>query len=115
MRIDVKTKNVHDTNTIHDFVNQKLSNSIKRFASEVASIAVRVEDETRTSGRFDGICSMDATLTPGGTLHVSAHGDSWHDCILQAVRKLENALRHDRNRKRNANNIRHEMARSKDR
>ena len=115
MRIDVTTKNIDDTKAVHEFVNRKVSNSVKRFTSEVGSVTVRVEDETRASGRFDGICTIDAALIPRGQLHVSAHGDGWHECIQLAVRKLENALRHDRNRKRNASNIRHELARANDR
>ena len=71
-------------------------------------MTVRLEDETRDSDAFDGLCHIDAVLYPTGGVHVSAHGDSEFESVLSAIRKMQQAIKHDIDRHRRSSRVRHQ-------
>ena len=108
MKIEIVTKNVEDDHMVREFIQRKVEFALDRIVNHIKHIVVRLEDETKNSESFDGICQIDATLQPKGEIHVSAHGDSPFDSVLQATRKLQNAIKHDIDRHRRSSRIRHQ-------
>lgn len=90
-----------------EFILRKVHFAMDRIASRVGKVTVRLEDETASSSAFDGLCRIEVEMHPSGHIHVSSHGESVFDCVLQAVQKMENAVKHDIDRHRRSSKIRH--------
>ncbi len=98
MKIEILTSNIKNENMVREFIDRKVSFALNRIGARIGSVTVRLEDETRDSAAFDGLCRIDVKLQPRGYVHVSSRGESASDCILQAVRKMENAVKHELDR-----------------
>ncbi len=110
MNIEIVTRNVNNEAVVREDIQQKIQTAMGRFDTRINHITVRLEDESRNSAAFVGLCQIDVMLQPRGHLHVSAHGESVSDCVLQAIRKMEAAVKHDIDRHRRSANIRHQNA-----
>ena len=113
MNIEIVTKNLKNEKQVHEFIEQKVHSALDRIDARVSHVTVRLEDQTRNSDAFDGACRIDLTLNPSRHVHVSAHGDSAFDSVLQATRKMEHAAKHDIDRHRRAPRIRHQQTKQK--
>ena len=111
MKIEVVTKNVDNETALREFIHRKVHFALDRHDARVGRVVVRLEDETPGRAVFDGLCQIDLSVLPHGDLHVSARSDSPEDCILQATRKMEHALKHDLDRHRQSARARHMQAR----
>ena len=111
MKVEIRTRNVDNENMAREYIERKVHFALDRIDARINSVTVRLEDETKDSGRFDGHCRIEIEVSPRGRLHVSARGDSIYDCVLQAVRKMENAVKHEIDRNRTSSSIRHQRAR----
>ncbi len=110
MKIEIKTKHVKDETAVREYIETKVHFALDRIDARVDTVTVRLEDETKDSNKFDGICRIDVEVHPKGHIHVSSTGESTYDCILQAVRKMEHAIKHDIDRNRRSSKIRHQKA-----
>lgn len=110
MKIEIKTKNVKNESMVREYIERKVHFALDRIDSRIEKVVVRLEDETKDSKLFDGNCRIEIDLHPRGHLHVSAHGESTYDAVLQAVRKMEHAVKHDIDRNRRSSRIRHQNA-----
>lgn len=108
MKIEILTKNVNDEKSVREYIKQKVHFAMDRIDSRIDQVTVRLEDETKDSAAFDGVCRIEIDMHPRGHIHISANGESTHDCILQAVRKMEHAVKHDIDRHRRSSKIRHQ-------
>ena len=111
MKIEIVTKNIKNDSMVREFVQRKVHFALDRIDARVDSVTVRLEDEkAKTDAVFDGACRIEVELQPKGHIHVSSHGESAFDCVLQAVRKMEHAVKHDIDRHRTGARIRHQQA-----
>ena len=108
MKIEIVTKNVKNETMVREFIEQKVGFAVDRISARIERVTVRLEDETKNSEAFDGVCQIDTVIAPSGHIHVSAHGDSAFDCVLQATRKMEHAIKHDIDRHRRSSQVRHQ-------
>lgn len=114
MKIEVKTKNVINDGPVREFIDRKVKIALERIESHVRSVTVRLEDEKgKNKSIFDGLCRIEVDLEPKGDVHVSAHGESAFDCVQQAIRKMEHAVKHDLDRHRKSSKIRHQQTKRK--
>jgi len=109
VKIEIITKNVKGESSVRQFVERKVHFALDRIDARVDQVVVRLEDETKDSKLFDGTCKIEVDIRPRGHIHVSAHGESTYDCVLQAVRKMEHAVKHDIDRHRRSSKIRHQQ------
>lgn len=107
MKIEVVTKHVENETVLREFIYRKVRFALERLDARVGRVVVRLEDETPGRAVFDGLCQIDLAVIPHGDLHVSARSDSAEDCVLQATRKMEHALKHDVERHRQSARARH--------
>ena len=110
MKIEIVTKNVKDESVVREYIQRKVHGALDRLDDRVRTVTVRLQDETRDSAAFDGLCSIEVDLEPKGHIHVSAHGDSAFDSVMQATQKMENAVKHDLDRHRQSSKARHQQA-----
>ncbi len=108
MKIEFKAKNVDNESAVKEFVERKVHFALDRIEARIDNVVVRLEDETKDSALFDGSCRIEVDLHPRGHVHVSSNGDSVFDCVLDAIRKMEHAVKHDIDRNRTSSKIRHE-------
>lgn len=107
MKIEILAKNVKNEEMVRSFIQRKVDFALDRVETRIKNVVVRIEDETKTSPAFDGICKIEVDMLPRGHVHVSATGESVFDCVLQAIRKMEHAVKHDIDRRRRSSKIRH--------
>ena len=93
MKIEIVTKNIENEAMVREFIHQKTQFAVERVGIHLARVRVRVEDETDSSESFEGLCQIDASLNPNGDIHVSADGESAVDSVLQAIQKMQKAIR----------------------
>lgn len=110
MKIEIVTKNIKNEPMVREYIQRKVHFALDRIEARVRNVVVRIEDETRASPAFDGVCRIEVDLVPRGHVHVSANGESVFDCVLQAIRKMEHAVKHDIDRHRKSSKIRHQNA-----
>lgn len=111
MKIEIITKNIKNDSMVREYVQRKVHFALDRIDARVESVTVRLEDEKcKTDTVFDGVCRIDVEIAPKGHIHVSAKGESTFDCVLQATRKMEHAVKHDIDRHRRASRVRHQQA-----
>ena len=110
MKIEIKTKHVDGDHLVREYVERKVQFALNRFEKRIARVAVHVEDESPASNQCGGLCRIEVETVPRGSVFVSAHGESAFDCVLQGVRKMEQALKHQFDRKRSAGRSRHQKA-----
>ena len=110
MKIEIKTKNVKNDGAVREFAKRKLHSALDRIEERIEDVTLRLEDETKDSSLFDGNCRIEVDLRPRGHIHVSAKSDSAFDCVIQAIRKMEHAVKHDIDRHRRAKRIRHQKS-----
>ncbi|MEM7452871.1 MAG: HPF/RaiA family ribosome-associated protein [Planctomycetota bacterium] len=111
MKIDIRTRNIENENMAREYIERKVHFALDRIDARIQKVTVRLDDETKDSSRFDGLCRIEIDVHPRGQLFVSSRGDSIYDCVLQAVRKMEHAVKHDLDRHRSSSRIRHQHAR----
>lgn len=109
MKIEIITKHVTNEPMVRQYIERKVHFAMDRIDSRVDKVIVRLEDETKDSNKFDGVCRIEVEVHPRGHIHVSATGESTYDCILQAVRTMEHAVKHDIDRYRRSAKIRHQQ------
>ena len=110
MKIEIVNKHVSNEPMVREYILRKIQFATDRLASRISHVTVRLEDETRGSAAFDGRCQIEVTMIPRGHVHVSANGESVYDCVLQAIRKMEHAVKNDIDRNRRSSKIRHQRA-----
>lgn len=111
MKIEIKTKNIKNDEMVREFANRKVHFALDRIDARVESVVVRLEDEkAKTDAVFDGCCKIEVELHPRGHIHVSSNGASTFDSVLQAIRKMEHAVKHDIDRHRRSARVRHQQA-----
>ncbi|MFK7769001.1 MAG: hypothetical protein AB8B55_17395 [Mariniblastus sp.] len=111
MKIEIKTKSIKNDKMVREFTQRKVHFALDRIDARVASVVVRLEDEkAKTDLVFEGSCKIAVELHPRGHIHVSAKGESAFDCVLQAIRKMEHAVKHDIDRHRRSSRVRHQQA-----
>lgn len=110
MNIEIVTKHVDNETAIKGYIQDKVHSAIDRINARIDQVTVRLEDESANSDAFDGLCQIDVSLNPTGHIHVSAHGESPHDTVLQATRKMEHAIKHDIDRHRRSSRVRHQKS-----
>lgn len=111
MKIEIKTKDVKNELMVREYIEKKVHFALDRIDTRVDKVTVRLEDQTKDSNRFDGSCRIEVEVHPRGHIHVSSNGESVFDCVLQSVRKMEHAVKHDIDRHRRSAMIRHQKAR----
>lgn len=110
MKIEIKTKHVKNPEMVRQYIESKVHFALDRLDGRVDKVTVRLEDETKDCKKFDGLCRIEVEIHPRGHIHVSANGDSAYDCVLQAIRKMEHAVKHDIDRNRRSSRVRHQQA-----
>ena len=113
MNIEIVTKHVDQEDQIRDYIENKIHVAIDRMHVDVNRISVRLQDESAGSAAFDGHCQIDLSIAPSGRIHVSARGNSPRDTLMQAIRKMETAVKHDIDRHRRSARVRHEQTKQK--
>ena len=108
MNIEIVTRHVNNEPMVREYIQQKVEFSTDRFAERIDHITIRLEDETQNSSGFAGLCRIDVILEPRGHIHVSARGELVFDCVNQAIRKMETAIKHDIDRHRHSAKVRHQ-------
>lgn len=108
MKIEILTKNIKNQEMVREYIQRKVHFAMDRIGERIKSVFVRIEDQTKASPAFDGVCRIEVDLLPRGHVHVSATGESVFDCVLQAIRKMEHAVKHDIDRHRRSSKIRHQ-------
>jgi hypothetical protein len=108
MKIEIITKNLGNDQMVREFIERKVHFALDRINARVGHVVVKLEDASGSSGAFDGICQIDAWMQPSGQIHVSAPGDSAFDAVLQATRKIQQAVKQDIDRNRRSSQIRHQ-------
>ncbi len=111
MNIEVVTKHVPDEDQIRNYIEDKIDVAFGRIHTRVKQVTVRLQDESAGSTAFDGSCQIDVLIAPTGHVHVTAHGDSPRNTVMQAIRKMEQAIKNDIDRHRHSARIRHEQSR----
>ena len=113
MKVEIVTDNLDSDQMVREFIHRKVHFALDRVEARIDKVVVRLKDESRLSAAFDGQCQIDVTLRPKGHLHVSSKGSSPFDSVLQATRKMENAIKHDMDRQRHSSQIRHQDSKRK--
>lgn len=93
MKIEIVTRNIENEAMVREFIQQKVQFALERVWGRVKRVTVRLEDETENSESFEGLCQIDASMNPRGDIHVSADGESTVDSVLQAIQKMQNAIK----------------------
>ncbi len=109
MKIEVKTKNVKKKKRIRTFIDRKIHAVLDRMDSRIKNVSVRLDDQSKTSSEFIGDCRIDVDLFNRRRVHVAAKGESVFECIMNAIRKVEQAVKHELDRSRSAANVRHQQ------
>ena len=109
MKIEILTSNVKNEGMVREFIHRKVGLTLERMGAQVENVKVRLEDESVDSQAFDGLCRIEVKLQPRGQIHVSASGQSPSDCVLQATRKMEHAVKHEIDRGRQSSRTRHQI------
>lgn len=110
VKVEIITKNVKNEDMIRKYIERKVHFALDRIEGRIDRLVVRLEDETKNSKLFDGNCRIEVDIHPRGHIHVSATGESTYGCVLQAIRKMETAVKHDIDRHRQSSRIRHQKA-----
>jgi ribosome-associated translation inhibitor RaiA len=108
MKVEIQTKCMKNEFMVREFIQRKVSFALERLADSVRKVSVLLEDETCDSPAFDGYCRIEVYLQRGGQIYVSASGESASDCVLQAIRKMEQAVKRERERKHSMTRTRHQ-------
>ena len=107
MKLEIVTRNVLNESMVRSYIHRKAHFVAQRWVGHIDSMVIRLEDETKHSPRFRGRCSITAQLHRS-EIHVSARGESTYDCVLSALRKMEQAVKQDVDRHRRGARARHE-------
>lgn len=110
MKIEIITKHIKNEAMVREYIERKVHFALDRIDARIERVTVRLEDETRDSKRFDGSCQIDIDMHPRGHIRISSNGESIYDSVLQGVRKMEKAVKHEIDRNRNSSRIRHRQA-----
>ena len=110
MNIEIVTKNVKEDSRVRNFIKEKVEIALEKINAGDSRVTVRIEDESPTSDKFDGLCQIDVALVPVGRIHVSANGSSAFETVLTAIKKMEHAIKHDIDRHRRTSRIRHQQS-----
>ncbi len=110
MQVRILLKNIDDEKATKQLIDRKLLFALERISSRVREVIVHLEDESPSSGAFDGLCRIDVDVQPVGNVHVAARAETVFDTVLAATRKLEKALKHEFDRERRSSRIRHEKS-----
>lgn len=92
MKLEMVTKDVVRETMVREFIHRKIQFAFERFDDQVREVVVRLRDETKNAPVFRGLCSIEVGLEPDVRVQVSARGESSYDCVLNALRKMEQAL-----------------------
>ncbi|MFK7767886.1 MAG: HPF/RaiA family ribosome-associated protein [Mariniblastus sp.] len=109
MKIEVKTKNVENKQRTQRFVENTVHSALERLASRIKQVSVRLDDDSKGNSEFIGSCRIDVSLFPRRRVHVAATGETIHECVVNAIRKMEQAVKHEIDRSRSASNVRHQQ------
>lgn len=110
MKIEIKTNRVKNESMVREFIDQKVQFSLARLQTRISKVTVRLEDEGHHPKRFAGLCKIEVEIMPKGHIHVSSHGDSAYDCVLQSIHKMEYAIKHMIEKELASTRIRHQNA-----
>ena len=107
MKITIKTKHVKNRVSVESYIDRRIHFALDRMKSRIASVNVFLQDETKGSHRFDGSCRIDIELMTRGNVHVTAHGESPHECFLKAIHTIENKVKTTLQKRNHSSRIRH--------
>ncbi len=113
MKIGIVTDDSDSSLMVREYMQRKVNFAVGRFGARIGKVVARLQDQSTESSVFEGVCSIEVELVPDGHIHVSANGESPFDCVLQAVQKMEQALKHEIDRSRALNRTRHQQANGK--
>lgn len=79
---------------------ERVARTLKNYADEIKSVEVHFEDETSDSGKFDGRCRIHVYPKKGKMISIDAHGENFNELLSNAVNKIQHAVSHERDRRR---------------
>ena len=109
MKIEIYAKNVKNKKQVQGFIGHKVHTALDRLDSRIKQVSCRINDKSKNQSEFIGDCRIDVDLFPRRSVHVAAKGDSVFECIVNAIRKMEQAVKHELDRGRSSSNIRHQQ------
>lgn len=109
MEVQIGVAGVDDRHAVEEYITRKLGSALDRFAERIESIDLRLEDQSRNSAAFDGLCRVDARLLPRGRVHAVATGSSPHETAATAIQKLAVLIRQEVETHRHSSQIRHQQ------
>lgn len=94
MKIQLNTdKNIQGTENLENFVSEKLSNSLKRFADHITRIEVHLSDQNADKGGPDDVhCKIEARVQGMQPVMVLSKSASKEKALDEAIKKMKAAL-----------------------
>lgn len=81
-------------------VSERVERALKNSAHLIRNVNVHIEDETPDSKKFDGRCRIQVNLNKGEPVIVDASGESFADLLADGVKRIQRAVEHATQKKR---------------
>lgn len=98
MKIEIITSDIDNPRLLREFTQRKVQFAMDRINAQARRVVIQLKSSN--SSTESGLCRIDVELGCDEQIHVSAHGNSAFDSVLQALRNLETALKPDQDRGR---------------
>ncbi len=98
MKIEIITSDIDNPRLLREFTQRKVQFAMDRVNAQARRVVIQLENSDSSSQ--SGLCRIDVELGRDEQIHVSAHGNSAFESVLQAVRNLETAIKQDLDRGR---------------
>jgi ribosome-associated translation inhibitor RaiA len=102
MTISVHGSGFHMSRRIRRLVNRRVAFALSRFGQQVKSVSVGLEDLNGPRGGTDKRCSMQADLTPGGSVRVEKTDSELPAAVGRTAMRLAQAVARALERRREA-------------
>ena len=113
MKIEIVTNNSDSDSLVREYTQRTLTFALGQFGTRISRVVARLQRPSAELTAFDSLCSIEVELVPNGHLHVSADGESAFDSVLQAVHKMEQAVKQEIDRSQQSSRMRHQQANGK--
>ncbi|MBY0112799.1 MAG: HPF/RaiA family ribosome-associated protein [Phycisphaerales bacterium] len=92
MVITLVDGSIKTTDSMRDFVNQRIGAALDRFRDRISRIEVRITDENGPRGGIDKMCRVTAMLAGQGPLMVEKRAGDFYEAIARATNAVKQSV-----------------------